>query len=241
MRSAGLTLVLSARFADRSVRATLMADRCLLYYITDRGQFTGDEQARRRALLDKVAEAARASVDYIQLREKDLCGREVETLAREAVGIVRQNSSTTRLLINSRVDVALAVGADGVHLRAGDVTPDEVAEMLRAVTPPHTANFSFVIAASCHSHEDVTRAESEAVDFAVFAPVFGKSGARQAAPAGLAALRLACQAKIPIIALGGVTVKNAASCLDVGAAGVAGIRLFQENKIEDVVRALRTR
>ncbi|HSZ62839.1 MAG TPA: thiamine phosphate synthase [Terriglobales bacterium] len=218
-----------------------MADRCLLYYITDRSQFRGDERARRRALLDKVAEASCARVDYIQLREKDLSGRELETLARQAVEIVRQNSSTTRLLINSRVDVALATGADGVHLRAGDVTPSEVAGMLRAAlpTPQTVGDVSFIIAASCHSDEEVTRAESQAVDFAVFAPVFGKSGARQAAPAGLAALRLACQAKIPILALGGVTMKNAASCVDAGAAGIAGIRLFQENRIEDVVRALR--
>lgn len=218
-----------------------MADRCLLYYITDRNQFRGGEHDRRGALLDKIAEAARASVDYIQLREKDLSGRELEILAREAIAVVRQNSSSTRLLINSRTDVALAAGADGVHLRAGDIAPSEVAGVFRAVTPPQTAgNFSFIIAASCHSREDVTWAESEAVAFAVFAPVFGKSGARSAAPAGLAALRLACQTKIPILALGGVTMKNAASCLDVGAAGVAGIRLFQENKIEDVVRALRT-
>jgi thiamine-phosphate pyrophosphorylase len=218
-----------------------MSDRCLLYYITDRSQFSGGEQDRRRALLGKVAESARDAVDYIQLREKDLSGRELEVLAREVVEIVRQNSSSTRLLINARVDVALAAGADGVHLRAGDVTPSEVAGMLRAATPPQTGgNFSFIIAASCHSGEDVACAESEAVAFAVFAPVFGKSGARQAVPAGLAALREVCQAKIPILALGGVTMKNAASCVDVGAAGVAGIRLFQENRIEDVVRALRT-
>ncbi len=213
-----------------------MADRCLLYYITDRSQFRGGEQDRRRALLGKIAEAARDGVDYIQLREKDLRGRELEMLAREMVGIVRQNSSSTRLLINSRVDVALAAGADGVHLRAGDVAPREVAMMLRAVTPRPTHD-NFIISISCHSLEDVTLAESEAADFAVFAPVFGKSGTR---PAGLAALREACQGKIPILALGGVTVPNAASCLDAGAAGVAGIRLFQENKIEDVVRAVRT-
>jgi thiamine-phosphate pyrophosphorylase len=216
-----------------------MADRCLLYYITDRSQFRGGEPDRRRALLGKIGEAARGGVDYIQLREKDLSGRELEILAREAVGIVRQSFSSTRLLINSRVDVALAAGADGVHLRAGDVTPGEVAGMLRALTPPLQTAGRFIISASCHSDEDVTCAESEAVDFAVFAPVFGKSGARPAAPAGLAGLRQACQAKIPILALGGVTIENAASCLDAGAAGVAGIRLFQENKIEDVVRGLR--
>ena len=212
-----------------------MADQCLLYYITDRSQFRGDERARRRDLLAKVAEAARACVDYIQLREKDLSTRELEMLAREVAAIVRENSSLTRLLINSRTDVALAVGADGVHLRADDVLPREARQAAhRPLTTDH-----FLVAASCHSKEDVIRADSEGADFAVFAPVFEKNKAPGAQPAGLAALHEACRAKIPVFALGGVTMENAASCLDAGAAGVAGIRLFQENKIEDVVRALR--
>jgi thiamine-phosphate pyrophosphorylase len=84
----------------------------------------------------------------------------------------------------------------------------------------------------------VIRAESEAADFAVFAPVFGKRGTAGTPPAGLAALREACRAKISVLALGGVHLRNAASCLNAGAAGIAAIRLFQENKIEDVVRAL---
>src|ERR1039457_5951173 len=112
-----------------------MADRCLLYYITDRSQFRCDECARRRDLLGKIAEAARAGVDYIQLREKDLRTRELEMLAREVVAIVRENSSLTRLLINSRTDVALAAGADGVHLRADDVGPREVRQGLEAGDP----------------------------------------------------------------------------------------------------------
>jgi thiamine-phosphate pyrophosphorylase len=93
-----------------------------------------------------------------------------------------------------------------------------------------------VITRSCHTGEDVLRAESEAADFAIFAPVFEKKGE---VPTGLASLREACQAKIPVLALGGVTLQNARSCLEAGAAGIAAIRLFQENKIEDVVRALR--
>jgi len=263
-----------------------MAGRCLLYYITDRSQFRGDEHARRRALLAKIVEAACAGVDYIQLREKDLSARELEMLAREVVAAMRENSPATRLLINSRTDVALAAGADGVHLRAEDVAPLDVRQVLEAWSPQglkpaffsasgttevvpfpkpaRAGTFSatresatlpkgtevsaqwprntdhFLVAASCHSLEDVKRAESEAADFAVFAPVFGKSGAPGAQPTGLAALREACQAKIPVLALGGITMENAASCLQAGAAGLAGIRLFQENRIEDVVRALRT-
>src|SRR4029077_5828852 len=213
-----------------------MADRCLLYYITDRSQFRGDERARRRALLAKVAEAARAGVNYIQLREKDLSTRELETLARELVAAVRENSPSTRLLINSRTVVALAAGADGVHLRADDVKPHEVREVLEVSAQRIQATDNFLVAASCHTAADVFRAESEAADFAVFAPVFEKKDAQ---PAGLAALHEVCREKIPVLALGGLNAENAASCLNAGAAGIAAIRLFQENKIEDVVRALR--
>ena len=216
-----------------------MADRCLLYYITDRTQFGGNGRALCRALLAKVAEATRAGVDYIQLREKDLSTRQLETLAREAVRVVRDNSLTTRLLINSRTDVALATGADGVHLRSDDLSSKEVRAVVRLSAHRPLAADKFLVASSCHSAAEVSRAESEKVDFAVFAPVFGKKGAAGMPPAGLAALQQACQAKIRVLALGGVTLANAASCLRAGAAGVAGIRLFQENKIEDVVHALR--
>lgn len=214
-------------------------ERCLLYYITDRSQFRGDERARRNELMAKVAEASHAGIDYIQLREKDLSGRELEKVAREAVSVIRENSPVTRLLINSRTDIALAVGADGVHLRAEDVAPSEVRRAWQlAALQPRTAD-NFLTAASCHTPSDVSRAEAGRCDFAVFAPVFAKSGVGAAPPTGLSALREACEAKIPVLALGGVTIDHAASCLQAGAAGIAGIRLFQQNRIEDVVRALR--
>jgi thiamine-phosphate pyrophosphorylase len=225
----------------------LMADRCLLYYITDRSQFRGDEHARRRALLATIAEAASVGVDYIQLREKDLGAKELEMLARDALTAVHNSTPLrteypgprTRLLMNSRTDVALAAGADGVHLRSNDIAPHEVRHVLEASAhrPPSTAHF--LVAASCHTAADVFRAESENADFAIFAPVFGKRGSAGTPPAGLAALREACRAKIPVLALGGITVENAASCREAGATGIAAIRLFQENEIEDVVRALQ--
>jgi thiamine-phosphate pyrophosphorylase len=224
-----------------------MAKRCLLYYITDRTRFVGEDPVRRRELLFRIAEAARAGIDYIQLRERDLSARALETLARDAVVAVRNSvplrtenrELRTRLLINSRTDVALAAGADGVHLRADDISPNEVRQVVRVFGHRPLTTDHFLVAASCHSKEDVMRAESEGADFAVFAAVFGKSSAPGTQPTGIAALREACQARIPVIALGGVTIKNAASCLEAGAAGIAGIRLFQEHKIEDVVRRLR--
>jgi len=224
-----------------------MANRCLLYYITDRSQFRGDEGARRSALVAKVAEAASAGVDYVQLREKDLSARELEILARDALAAAHNSAPLktenrelrTRLLINSRTDVALAVGADGVHLRADDVAPPEVRQMLELYDRWPVAADHFLVAASCHTAANALRAASGKADFAVFAPVFGKSNAAGTQPTGLAGLREACRAEIPVLALGGITIENAASCLEAGAAGVAGTRLFQDNKIENVVRELR--
>src|SRR5271165_3436635 len=165
------------------VRSRLMADRCLLYYITDRTQFRCDEGTRRQLLLAKVSEAARAGVDYIQLREKDLSARKLEGLARDALAVMRNEAARgtenrgrrTRLLINSRTDVALAVGADGVHLRSDDVTPSEVRRILEGAHCVQVTG-TFLLAPSCHEVSDVHRAEAEKADFAVFAPVFGKRG-----------------------------------------------------------------
>jgi thiamine-phosphate pyrophosphorylase len=203
----------------------------LLYYITDRRQFPGDETCRRRALLDKIAEASRWGVDFIQLREKDLSARELEALAGDAVRVVRENSSRTQLLINSRTDVAIACGADGVHLRSADVLPVEVRAGWR-----NRVSAVPVISVACHSPAEVARAAAEGVDLAIFAPVFEKQGS---SAAGLSGLREACEHPLKVLALGGVTLENARACVEVGAAGVAGIRLFQENDVSRVVRALR--
>lgn len=225
-----------------------MPDSCLLYYITDRRSFPGDERSRRRRLLAKIGKAARAGVDYIQLREKDLSTRELESLAREAMSIIRESSQLgtenrelrTALLINSRTDVALAVQADGVHLRSDDVRPQEVRAAWAkcgAGTPARQDSpRDPLIGISCHSPAEVVDAASNAATFAVFAPVFEKKDAH---PAGLKLLRDACQANIPVLALGGITLAKAHSCLASGAAGIAGIRLFQDNDIAAVVKALR--
>jgi len=215
----------------------------LLCYITDRKQFSEDEATRRRLLLQKIADAARCGVDFIQLREKDLSARELEALAREAVGIVQKNvgaenrESGTRLLINSRTDIAIAVGADGVHLRSDDLSPSHV----RAIwAEPGTGTRARVtVSVSCHSPEDVRRAAADGADFVLFGPVLKKQGAAQIGPASLENLRRACRENIPVLALGGITLENARACLDAGAAGVAGIRLFQENDISKVVELLR--
>jgi len=214
----------------------------LLYYITDRTQFPGNETARRHALLKKIGEASGYGVDFIQLREKDLSTRELEALTRAAIGVVREKSELraenrqppTALLVNSRTDVALACGADGVHLRSDDILPSEARETWSQCAARPVARA--LVSVSCHSTAEVARAAAEGADFAVFAPVFQKRDSPNARPAGLEDLREACRQKIPVLALGGVTLENARACLDAGAAGIAAIRLFQENDIAEVVR-----
>jgi thiamine-phosphate pyrophosphorylase len=214
--------------------------RLLLYYITDRTQFGGEEESRCRTLLDTIAEAARWGVDFIQLREKDLPAGKLESLARKAVRVVREQASETgrrtRILINSRVDVAIACAADGVHLRSNDISPRDVRDVWKRSAMDEQGEP--VIGVSCHTRSEVAEARSQSADFAVFAPVFAKKETGTAA-SGLDALRQACQESIPVLALGGITLDNAQSCLDVGAAGIAGIRLFQQGDIRSSVARLR--
>ncbi len=206
----------------------------LLYYITDRTQFPGHEPARRRQLLSKIGEAVACGVDYIQLRERDLSGRELESLARETARIIHATpASKTRLLINSRSDVALAVGADGVHLRSDDISSQDARTIASAAKKPE-----WIVATSCHTEDEVRRAASQSASFAVFAPVFGKRDSPSTAPTGIDALRRVCQHNVPVLALGGVTLHNAAKCIEAGAAGIAGIRLFQDHDIAKVVSVL---
>jgi thiamine-phosphate pyrophosphorylase len=199
-------------------------------------------------LLDKVSEGANAGIDYIQLRERDLTSRELLSLAAEAVRRVRDSNSKTRLLINSRVDVAIAAGADGVHLRSNDFAASEA----RAIWAKSTGRVHCLVGVSCHSLQDVLSAEGHGADFAVFGPVLGKVGSTEP-PAGMEGLRRVAHRGVPpdkkveagqslgmpVIALGGITLENARACVEAGAAGIAGIRLFQENNIAQVVSQLR--
>jgi thiamine-phosphate pyrophosphorylase len=209
----------------------------LLYYITDRKSLAGTDAQQRSRLLVRIGEAARAGVDCIQLREKDLAARDLERLAREAVRTVRENSATAKLLINGRTDVALASGADGVHLPANEL----VASVVRALWM-RAGDRAPVIAVSAHTIAEVRAAADQGANFAVLAPIFEKAHT-SVQGMGIDALRAACASTLPaefaILALGGVTLANAGSCLAAGAGGVAGIRLFQNGDIVETVRRLR--
>jgi thiamine-phosphate pyrophosphorylase len=222
----------------------------LTYYITDRMQLAQDEAERRSLLLRKIGEATAAGVDFIQLREKDLCMRELESLAREALKIIHAEGPT-RLLINHRTDVALAVGADGVHLTGSDISASDARALAAG---QQFQSRRFLVAASCHSAEEVRLAESHGADFVVLAPIFEKANSAKNA-IGLEELRHAAKkdqtpdqrveagdrgGNLPVFALGGVNLERAPLCAAAGATGIAGIRLFQDSRdLAGLVRALR--
>ena len=195
------------------------------YAITSRALLSGDEAERQSSLVQQCARWSREGIDYIQLREKDLAAATLSQLAKDILKAI--TGSKTKLLINTRADVALATGAHGVHLTAapGELTPTQVRQLYAA-----TGSAEPIVTISCHTIEEVRRVVQHKPDAILFAPVFGKTAAGELVvpAAGLDKLREACTiaAPTPVYALGGVTEENAPQCLEAGAVGIAAIRLF---------------
>ena len=195
--------------------------RPIFCYVTDqRGISLTAGPADLLALIER---AGAATVDWIQIREKDLSAREMLELSRRAVAAA---GTTTKILVNDRLDVALAAGAAGVHL-GGESAP--IAEVVRWCRAGH-APAEFLVGASCHSLAEVLAAESGGANYVFFGPVFATpSKLPYGSPQGIERLAEVCHdARIPVIAIGGITTANTEDCLRAGAAGIAAIRLFQQ-------------
>ena len=199
------------------------------YAITDGARFGDNPLTRHEGLLADATRWAALGVDFVQLREKTLAAGELVRLAAAMMAVFHEHGGTTRLLVNGRADVAIAAGADGVHLTSAEeeVTPLQIRQLFA-----HAGRGEPLISASCHTVAEVERARDAQVNFALFGPIFEKSvaGALVQKGVGLDALRSACRVaeEVPVLALGGVDWENAAVCVEAGAAGVAGIRLFCE-------------
>jgi thiamine-phosphate pyrophosphorylase len=207
-------------------------NRRIVCYVTDRKSFTGNSAGvdAISRVLQSTRVALAAGVDWVQVREKDLLGGQLLELARRIVHLAGERTADAdrpaRIIINDRLDAALAAAADGVHLGRESVAASEVVRWCRAGNAPE----GFVIGVSCHSVEDAREAENAKADYIFFGPVFETPSKRTfGTPQGLERLGQVCRAVLmPVVAIGGVNQENAAACIRAGASGTAAIRMFQE-------------
>ena len=188
--------------------------RPVLCLITDRRRY-----GSVRDLVGRVAAAARAGVDLVQVRERDLDGGALTDLVERLVDAVHQTK--TRVLVNDRLDVALAAGAHGVHLR-GDSMP---AHRVRTIAPP-----GFLVGRSVHDSGEAAAVTREGgLDYLIFGTVFRTASKPGGAAAGVNALAGAVAATpLPVLAVGGITIDGLTQVARAGAMGYAAIGLFAD-------------
>lgn len=215
--------------------SALSSSRPILCYVTDRSLLPSSSPCE--SLLEKIAAAASAGVDLIQLREKDLSTASLSVLARGALRL----SPLPRLLLNDRLDVALSTGSAGVHLSEQSLPVREARRVINGAAQKQPE--PFLLGVSCHSLDAVLVAQSAGADYLFFGPVFATpSKAAFGPPQGLAQLAEVCRSvSVPVLAIGGITSANASSCMNAGASGLAAIRLFQDSPdLPALVHTLRS-
>jgi thiamine-phosphate pyrophosphorylase len=197
--------------------------RPIVCYVTDRKALGGRDVTAD--LLTKIRAAVAAGADLVQIRERDLAARDLLALAKAAMS---NREGQARILINDRLDVALAAGAAGVHLGGESLPARDVIRWCRAGNAPS----EFLIGVSCHNLEKAREAERARASYIFFGPVFDTPSKKSfGPPQGVDRLAELCRAlQIPVVAIGGLNEENAAKCLDAGAAGIAAIRMFQESR-----------
>lgn len=186
------------------------------------------------SILAKIAAAVEAGVDWVQIREKEMPARQLVTIARAAVGMSSHKppapGEADRLgalvLVNDRLDVALAADAAGLHLGRQSLPAHDVIAWRRE---GKTAT-DFMVGLSCHTIDELRQAEDAGADYAFFGPIFDTPAKRRfGPPLGIAKLAAACLAtRLRVIAIGGVTLENGTECFHAGGAGIAAIRMFQQ-------------
>jgi thiamine-phosphate pyrophosphorylase len=219
----------------------------ILCYVTDRHSLpAAPSKDLVESLLEKIGLLAAAGVDWIQLREKDLSGKQSASLAREALNRVSKQAtyskSAARIIVNDRLDAALAEQAGGVHLGENSLPVEEAKRLLLSSPAAQTRSNDFILGVSCHSLEAAQSAASSGADYIFFGPIFATpSKTAYGSPQGLDRLAEVCSSvNIPVLAIGGITLRNVSSCLSAGASGIAAIRLFQDSaEPAGIVRTIR--
>jgi len=215
----------------------------ILCYVTDRRSLPLSTSAdAHRLLVDNIARVAAAGVDWIQLREKDYSGRQCAQLVRESLDRLRTAGASTRILVNDRLDVALACGAGGVHISENGIPVADACRLRDDYFSTNGARTDFLVGVSCHSLGAALGAARGGADYIYFSPIyFTPSKANYGPPQGLERLERICRAvEIPVLAIGGIPEDNLKGCLRAGVAGIAAIRLFQEPaQLDQVVRGVR--
>ena len=221
--------------------------KLILCYVTDRRSLqVPAQQDSLELILNKIELAAAAGVDWIQLREKDLSGKQASALTRETLRCVSERSgqapAVPRIIVNDRLDVALAEQAGGVHLGENSLPVQDAKRLVAASQSAQTLPSDFLLGVSCHSLDAAQSAAAAGAGYIFFGPVFATpSKAEYGPPQGLDRLAEACASvRIPVLAIGGITAENAPTCLSAGASGIAAIRLFQDSAdFAGTVEALR--